>query len=191
MLVRPLFYQKSHSSWRKSDRLLAIVRALGEIGDNRATDTLLARLQDTQENEELRQAAATALGQIKDARATEALLARLQDAQENQELRQVVAIALGRIGEARGIKVLSAYLQDTDEFLRCIALGGLASTCIDETDRELLSEDLDGFGPWLDPLSPITAERIALAADKLEKPREEIQQRYAALAERFGLKLAL
>ena len=169
----------------------AIVEALGEIGSLRATDTLLALLQDTQEDQEVRREAARALGQIKDPRATDALLARLQDTQENQDVRQSAAIALGQIGEARGIMVLSAYLRDTDDFLRRSALEGLARTCEDETDRKLLSEDLDGIAPWLDSLSPITAERIAKAADRLKKPPKEIQQRYTALAERFGLKLEL
>ena len=165
--------------------------ALGQIKDTRATDALLARLQDAQEDKKLRLAAADALGEIKDPRATDTLMARLQDAQEDRGVRREAATALGQIGEARGIKVLSAYLQDTDEFLSRTVLGGLASTCAEKIDRMLLSENLYGIGPWLDPLSPITAERIALAAKKLEKPREEIQQRYVALAERFGLKLAL
>ena len=57
-------------------------------------------------------------------------------------------------------------------------------------ERRLLSSDLDGVGPWLDPLSPITPDQITKAATQLNKSPEEIQQRYAKLAEHFGLKLA-
>lgn len=167
----------------------AAATALGSMKDPRAIDALLERLQDTQEKLEVRRAAATALGPMKDPRAIDALLERLQDAQEDQHVRHAAATALGRGAGAREITILLADLRNKDEFLRRIVLGALAWTC-EETDRQLLSVDLDGLTPWLDPQLPLTSGRIVQAADILEKPLEEIQQRYAVLAERFGLKLA-
>nr|VFJ79010.1 MAG: hypothetical protein BECKFW1821C_GA0114237_12143 [Candidatus Kentron sp. FW] len=41
-----------------------------------------------------------------------------------------------------------------------------------------MSKDLDGIGPWLDPLLPIDAERMAEAARVLKKPPEAIRRRY-------------
>ena len=73
-----------------------IVQALGAISDSRATDTLLAQLQDTQDDSAVRQAAAEALGQIKDPHVTDTLLARLQDTQDDSAVRQAAAEALGR-----------------------------------------------------------------------------------------------
>lgn len=141
---------------------------------------------------ETRLAIVQALGIIGNPRATAALLARLQDAQENQGVRQAAATALGQIGDTAAIEGLQAYLQTADESLRRAALGGLAQYCQDPTDRKLLSTYVDNYvnnRRWLDPRSPIDAERIAYAAKHLEIPPEEIRQRYAALAERFGLTL--
>ena len=80
-------------------------------------------------------------------------------------------------------------MQDAKEEIRRAALGGLAQTCKDEIDRELLSEDIDGFGPWLDPQAPITVARINEAAEDLEQPVQAIASRYKELAQRFGLTL--
>jgi len=71
--------------------------------------------------------------------------------------------------------------------VRRATLKGLAQSCEDETDRKLLFNQFVPFHEAIDPKSPITADRIAAVARQLKKPREEIQQRYAVLAERFGL----
>ncbi len=74
--------------------------------------------------------------------------------------------------------------------MRRVALSGLAQTCEDETDRKLLSRDIDALDPWLDPQQEIDEAHVAYAAERLEQPAEEVCRRYEALAERFGLKLA-
>nr|VFJ69689.1 MAG: PBS lyase HEAT-like repeat-containing protein [Candidatus Kentron sp. FW] len=170
----------------------AIATALGEIGDARALDALLARLRDREEDDGVRGQAAIALGEIGGARALDALLARLRDGKENDGIRRQAAIGLGEIGGARAVAGLRDFWEHSDKDLRRAALGGLAHTREDEVDRRLLSKNLDvfGFGPWLDPLVPIGGARIARAAEELQKPPEEIRRRYQALAERFGLRLA-
>jgi HEAT repeat protein len=167
----------------------AITEALGAIGSTRATDSLLERLQDTREDQYVRQATIAALARIGDPRAIDAILERLQDAKENRRIRRAAAETLGRIGSERAIESLRACLKDPDEALRQAALGVLAQTCEDEAERSLLSEGAFPAGPWLDPQSPITAERIAYAARRLRQPPEAIRARYQALAERFGLKV--
>lgn len=155
-----------------------------------ALDALLSHLPGSPTKTQL--AIVPALGAIGDSRATEALLTRLQDAQEGQGVRQAAAIALGQIGDTAAIMGLRAYLQAADEPLRRAALGGLAQLCQDPTDRKLLSTYLDNYAynsRWLDPRSPIDAKRIARAAERLKIPPMKIRQRYAALAERFGLTL--
>nr|VFJ44260.1 MAG: PBS lyase HEAT-like repeat-containing protein [Candidatus Kentron sp. FW] len=168
----------------------AIAEALGEIGAPRALDALLTRLRDREEDHEVRAQAAIGLGKIGDPRALDALLTRLQDREENDWVREKAAIGLGKIGGARAVAGLRAFLDHPDEGTRRAALGGLAHTREDGMDRRLLSEDLYGFGPWLDPQAPIDEARIAEAAEKLREPAEEIRRRYRALAERFGLRLA-
>jgi hypothetical protein len=59
----------------------------------------------------------------------------------------------------------------------------------DETDTKLLSRDVDGMGPWLDPRDPIDEARIEKAAARLKVPAEEIRRRYKVLANEFGLRI--
>jgi len=63
-------------------------------------------------------------------------------------------------------------------------------TNADAVDRKLFSEHFrENFG-GLEPLGPITAKQVTAPARELELPEPEVRQRYARLAERFGLKLA-
>jgi hypothetical protein len=188
--VTEILLERLQDPQEDQDMRRAVATALGPIKDPRVTEILLERLQDPQEDQNVRRAVATALGPIKDPRVTEILLERLQDLQEDQDVRRAVATILGQNVEVRGITILSNYLRDKDGVLRRAALRELALTCEEKIDRQLLSVDLDGVEPWIDPQLSITADRIVLAAEILEKPLEEIQQRYAVLAERFGLKLA-
>ena len=173
-----------------ADTRQAMVEALGQIGDPRAVDALVARLADAGEDEYVRLAAARALGQIGDPRAVDPLAARLADAGEDKDVRTAAAEALGEIGEEPALAALRDYLDDPVEAVRRAALGGLARTCKDQIDRRLLSEDLHEFGRGLDPRQPINAARMEQAARELEKPLPEIRRRYGKLAEQFGLKLA-
>lgn len=166
----------------------AAINALGKIGDKRAVDALLARLLDREEEQEnIRHVAVSTLGQIGDERAIDGLLARFLDAKEKPYIQQEAAKALGKIGGERATEVLKPYLENEEKELCRAALGGLAQTCEDELDRKLLSSDLDGIGPWLDPQAAITAALVAKASEKLEQPAEEIASRYKELAQRFGL----
>lgn len=168
---------------------VSIVQALGAIGDDRATIALLARLQDAQENEEVRLKVAKALGQIKDPRAIDTLKTKLQDTQEIDDIRLEALIALEQIDRTQAADRLEAFWQSSNKELRCNALGKLAKTCEDRIDHLLLSRDFDALYPWLDPIALISADRIKLAAEILNHQPEDIRQRYMALAERFGLKL--
>src|SRR5450759_2332909 len=70
-LIKALGYQKDPAVRR------AAAEALGQIGDARAVEPLIAALKD--ESWGVRRAAAEALGQIGDARAAEPLIAALKD----------------------------------------------------------------------------------------------------------------
>jgi hypothetical protein len=66
----------------------------------------------------------------------------------------------------------------------------MAARCEDPTDKKLLSRDLDGIYPFLDPQKPITEAWLRAVARQLELPEDDIRQRYRALAQQFGLTLA-
>jgi len=161
----------------------AAYNALGEIKDMRAVEPLIAKLDD--EDKDVRYAACNALGEIKDMRAVEPLIAKLDD--EDKDVRRVACRALGEIKDVRAVEPLIAKLDDESDRGRKAALEALAKITRDETDQKLLSEYFDARYSWLDPKEPIAHARIAKAAEILELPPEEIQRRYEALAQQFGL----
>jgi len=181
--VEPLIAGLDHQD---SDVRRAAASALGQIGDARAVEPLLARL-DHQDSA-VRRAAADALGQIGDARAVEPLLARLEH--QDSAVRRAAADALGQIGDARAVEPLLARLEHQDSAVRRAALGALSRTCEDDTDRRLLSRDIDAVQPFLDPQQEISEEHVRQAAKRLDMPVEEVRSRYDALAQQFPLKLA-
>jgi hypothetical protein len=84
---------------------------------------------------------------------------------------------------------LRPLLRDSNDQVRRDALQALAQS-LDATDRRLLTQDLDGEFPWLDPQEPIDGPRIDHTAQKLNLSARQVRTRYRALADRFGLRLA-
>ena len=70
-------------------------------------------------------------------------------------LRSSAAGALGQLAEvdAQAATITNECLQDEQDAIRKAAVGGLAQRLEDETDRKLLSTDLDALVPWLDTSS--------------------------------------
>lgn len=106
--------------------------ALGEIGDERAYDTLTAALQD--KNDYVRSETAVALGRIGDARVTAALEEAARDA--NPFVRLDAVIALNRIDFARYRPLLDALLGEKAERIRTRAVRFLA----DRGDASVLDD---------------------------------------------------
>ena len=117
-LVKALGYQKD---WHIRS---AAATALGQIGDIRAVEPLIAVLQQD-EATIARESAAAALGQIGDARAVEPLIAMFKV----PAMTNTAAAALGQIGDARAVEPLTAALTEKLGF-RSIAdaLDGLGWT---------------------------------------------------------------
>jgi len=101
-LIKALTYRGDLSVRRDA------AHALGELGDERAVEPLLARLKDSVWM--VRAAAAWALGELGDARAVEPLIVALQDPEG--WVRGMAASALGEIGDTRAIEPLLASLED-------------------------------------------------------------------------------
>ena len=92
---------------------------LGEIGDQRAVEPLIAALKDN--TWKVRINAMEALGKIGDQRAVEPLIAALKDT----DVRGIAAGVLGKIGDQRAVEPLKAVLKDYDKYVRNSALEAL------------------------------------------------------------------
>ena len=154
-----------------------MVKALGRLGDKRAVEPLLRLMLAT---------AAAALFALADKRAVEPLLRRLDDA--DAEVCIAAASALDQLGDASGSATLKRFLTDTSAVKRRGTVRELARNR-NPIDRALLSRDIDGVNPWLDPQEPITQDRVIQCARKVKLTEEEVRSRYQALAPDFQLNL--
>jgi len=108
---------------------MAAARALGELRDERAGDTLIATLSDSQWR--VRELAAWALSEMKEERAVNALCnALLTDSQP--EVRRSAAEALGEIRSSKAISTLRQALNDPEPRVR--AKVGWAISEIEDKD---------------------------------------------------------
>lgn len=98
----------------------------------------------------------------------------------------LAAGALARLKDHRGTAALKRFLGDASGEKRQLALGELIRDH-EEVDKRLLSEDIDGVSPWLDPAGAISQNRIAAWARTLNLSEEEVRSRYIALAEELQL----
>lgn len=90
--------------------------SLGEIGDSRAVEPLIAALKN--KGYTIRWKIVDALGKIRDRRAVELLIALLKDTNESDIVRFRVPDALGEIGDTRAVEPLIESLNDEDTIVR-------------------------------------------------------------------------
>jgi len=91
----------------------AAAKALGNIGDPRAVDSLIAALSDKAAF--VRCAAAEALGKLGNQRAVDSLIEATKD--EDDLVRKSAVIALGEIGDGRAFDTLAGCLVDVNTFV--------------------------------------------------------------------------
>lgn len=84
--------------------------------------------------------------------------------------------------------VLKSLLRGGDAGGRRAAVEGLAND-LDLVDHLLVTVDLDGDQPYLDPLQPIGSPRLGRAAEETEETIEQVRVRYERLAPQFLLTL--
>jgi HEAT repeat protein len=210
--VAPLIARLDHCD---PDVRRVVVQTLGQIKSEAAVAPLIARLDDS--DQEVRSEAAQALGRIKSKEAVAPLIARLDDGDQN--VRTEAANALGRIKSKAAVAPLTARLNDSDPYVRKVVVQALGeirgeaavaaviarlgdgdadvrraaleagSKRLHTVDRKLLTHDLDGLRPFLDPHDDIRNQAAAAAASKLSLTIEEVRERYEVLAGQFHLNL--
>ena len=163
----------------------AIIGALGRLGDKQAVAPLLAKLDD--QDKDICKAVINALAWLGDKQALAPLLAKLDD--QPPAVRAFVAAVLHGLGEPKGTTALKQCLASEDAEPRRVAVGGYARQR-EALDGCLLSRDLDGLEPWLDPQDPISEAQVTKAASRLDLTPDQVCSRYEALAVDLSLKLS-
>ena len=164
---------------------VAAATSLGQIGADRAVEPLIRALDD--QSPLVRSVAAASLGQIGGDLAIGALALRLEASVSG--LSAPAARALGKTENARGREVLLSKLSHDDATVRRAAVSGL-SVSLDRVEQALLSRDLDGMEPSIDPHEPIPADLAERVAAGLDVGVLEVRARLRALVYRLGLRLA-
>ena len=98
--------------------------SLARVGSVASLDALAGRLQDQQEDPEVRLQAAVAIGRVKHPRATEALVAALGDPSE--EIRALACQGLGNQEDSGTARALTPLLEDSSPDVRLQAAIALA-----------------------------------------------------------------
>jgi HEAT repeat protein len=185
----------------------ALSHPLGEKEANR----LLVLLQDR--SADVRREVAGALVLLRNQRSLVGLIRLLRD--RDQDVRVAAVMALGAIGGPEVERPLLRCLDDPDvrvcqqaahtlarlgsggdEFRRMVSHRSKVKRELavlyfaqarDSVDGKLLSVDVDGLGPWLDPKDPVSQERVLQCSTKLGLSVDEVRNRYEALSRDLGL----
>jgi HEAT repeat protein len=112
-----------------------VASALGELGDTRAVEPLLAAINDV--DARVRASATSALREFGDARAVKPLIAALKDV--NEQVRSSAANALGALGDARAVEPLIAALKNVNEQVRSSAASALGNLGDERAARPLFA----------------------------------------------------
>lgn len=107
----------------------------------------------------------------------------------SDRIRLAAAAALIALQDQRGADALTKWLRASEEETRRRAVRELARVRGSEVERVLVSSDMDNLGPWLDPVEPITAARVARAAKVLGTTVEDARAKYEAIRAVYRLVL--
>ena len=97
---------------REPAGLVVTAKTLGILRNQRAFDSLVAKLKDEEADSWVRGVCAEALGQLGDSRVFTPLLETLQDTSVDEEVRGAAAKALGQHGDQRAVEPLLAVFRE-------------------------------------------------------------------------------
>jgi hypothetical protein len=115
------------------------------------------------------------------------ILERLRQLWEDEGTRKLALILIRRLKLKEAVEDVRNELVAGDVGIRREALATLVRLDGDSMERALLSMDLDGFHPFLDPSKPVTAEHIRKAQEHFFILPPEMLYRFYELADKFGL----
>jgi HEAT repeat protein len=121
--------------------ICAIIESLGQIGNIRSVEPLIAHI--THREPKVRELTAVALGKIRDDRAVEPLVAALSD--DHERVRWYAADSLGKIGNPAGVESLIKLLSDGSPRVRESAVTALGQIGNQQSIESLINalQDVD------------------------------------------------
>lgn len=162
-----------------------VIQALATIGGMGVNQALVRKLSDR--DVRVRQAAIRGIGRSGDSGAIALLLPMLTMA--NRSVRLSAAMTLSHLGDPRGRRAVEVILSSRSSATRRAAVGEAARLMEDVQMARLLSEDLDGIQPWIDPAVPVAAERVRSAATALDIDIEHATKLYLSIASLVPLRI--
>jgi len=168
---------------------LVACSALGELGDPRAIEPLMKRLDDS--DWFVRSAACGALGELGDPRAIEPLIKRLDDSVFS--VRREACAALGKLGGQKAMEALIKGLDDSHYLVRkaaCAALGRLVDErAVEPLLRKLEDQDQRVRRAACAALKDLGEEGLAKVAMEFLEGRPDAGNGVARLATEGDLRL--
>jgi hypothetical protein len=164
---------------------LVSITALGQLGDSQAIAPLVGKLKDG--DTETRQAVVSALGELGSLQVVPMLIPTLNG--PDVEVQAMASVALHVLGDTQGRDAMSRLAVSEDRSARsavCMAFAKQSDNCV----KRLLSRDLDGVQPWLDPDCTIDDKFVQKGASILKITEEEVRNYYECLPPELGFKLA-
>ena len=165
----------------------AALQALAAKWPDETTRALLAQRAVQDDNYGPRSAALQALAEKWPDEATRALLAQraVQDDNDDPRSAALQALAAKWPDEATRDLLAQRAVQDPDDQVAVPAFSALGRMH-SQFGRILPTRDLDGVGPYLDPLQPISRDHIEQAATKTGIRPDDIDAQVASLSAHLG-----
>jgi len=107
----------------------------------------------------------------------------------DKEAIQRLDVFQAMVEEKSSLQPLISKLDTDNLWVRRQVLMALMKIAADEVDRKLFLTYFNAGDFWADPKTPIPFSRVARMAEKLNLSPTEVQSRYEALAQQFGLTL--
>jgi hypothetical protein len=117
-------------------------------------------------------------------------LARQALDHEHSGLASAAVASAAVFNDQSAIMRLTRGFASPDPDVRVDAMAKLVKAWIDDIDCRILTDDIDGMGPYRDPAVPVDLAVVAKAAARLGISKDEVVVRFEWLADRFGLRLA-
>jgi hypothetical protein len=163
-----------------------LLRALADGGATAAVDLIV--MYARQSDVVVANAAVTALGQIQ-GRSARRHLYEIIEHHEDYEL-STVRQAIRVVGAMRGARAKRAIVTGCRASSRPVREAALVRANLDRDERILLSRDLNGVQPFIDPRREVSLTRVRRAVANTGMAEEAVKQTYETLAAKLGMRLA-